>query len=168
MSFENLNETFLHSVNVASPGTSMAQWQPGQTLYRNLVATIKAQTIPCVVLFWQGEAEGLGFDVNNAPVTDWASWGVGFVTMARSLRRDVGYDVPIVMVQIGQRDKSAYPSPNWEDVQQEQASIWFPGMAMVSAADMFPAADNLVHYSDSQYQVMQKRMLEAWQTLANS
>jgi hypothetical protein len=167
MAFEHLGTTFNNSVNVASPGTTIAEWQPGQPLYNAMRDAVKAHGPSSVVLFWQGEAEGLGFDVNHTPDYDWPNWEIKFLTMMRALRRDVGFDVPVIYVQIGEVDKALYPSLHWSDVQREQMACEgaLPAMAMVSAADLFPDTGDGVHYGQDQYVTMQNRMYMAWEHL---
>jgi len=162
MANENLSMTFDRSVNVAFGGTSIEQWQKdykwgkqvwetGPQLYAQMLSKVKNHHV--ILLFWQGETEGL-------QCTDADQWSNKFTRMVRDLRTDAGYEVQIVYVQIG---NTTLPHPCWEEVQNEQASLQghLPGVLMVSAKDLLPHGDGLIHYAQDQYKEMQGRMLNA-------
>ncbi len=152
MEFERLSDTFRNSVNIAHNGTLIAYWQRGTPLYTRMMNEVK-NNHNSVVVFWQGEGEGIS--------QTYIPWAQEFTKMVRCLREDVGFEVPIVYVQIGQIASVIYPStPYWTTVQEEQASVRLPNTIMISAADMFPGGD-AIHYSQVQYRVMQGRMQEA-------
>ena len=157
MSHENLTGVFPNSSNVAVGGSTLYMWAKGTPFYNSMVTACKNQTKPCVLLFWQGEAEGADFNLDP--------WATEFTAMITSFRHDVGYIVPVVYVQIGQV-QIGQVTPNWSAIQAQQASVQHLGsMAMVSAADMFPDTGDGLHYGQDQYAVMQARMYTAWEGL---
>ena len=153
MAGENLAETFPNSVNVALGATHITDWQKGTTLYQAMLTASQHQ--PAVILWWQGESEG----IDGFPHGDWK---VLFLQMVSDLRSDLHVQIPFIVVQIGQTNRVA---PYWEQVQDEQASLAIlPHFQVVTARDMYPQLDG-IHYTDDQYRIVQKRMLDAFYAL---
>ncbi len=114
------------------------------------------------VLFFQGEADAADpAQAGNAPSPD--DYGARFTTFVENLRRDLGRPhLPLVFAQIGSTTTpGAYP--NWAKVQEQQAALHLPCVAMIETKDL-PLGDN-VHYTTASYQEIGRRFARAYQEL---
>jgi hypothetical protein len=97
------------------------------------------------VLFDQGEEDAM--EVVPSP------WAQSFTQIVNGLRSILG-PVPVVYAQIGPHGNIS--APNWETIQQQQASVSLAGVTMVKT-DGLAMSDN-VHYSSSGYEELGRRM----------
>lgn len=163
----NLKETFPNSVNLGIGGSPLTSWQKGTASYQKILDACKDRKAPCVLLFWQGEAE-----TTDQTLAD--TWGSQFLVMVDNLRHDLGYDIKIVYVQLGQViDNTNDPGmptnyasyfPYWSTVKAQQAAVnaTRPNLDMVTSNDMSPASGDGIHYTLSQYKIIQTRMGDAY------
>lgn len=163
----NLKDVFHNSVNVAVGGSPLSSWQRLGPYYPRIIDVCKNRSPQCVLLFWQGEAE-----TTDAALA--ATWGSQFLIMVDSLRQDLGYDIKVVYVQIGQVTDSNDPTmprnyasyfPYWQTVKDQQNAVNHtrPNLEMVASEDMIPDSGDGIHYALWQYHVIAGRMLTAWQ-----
>jgi hypothetical protein len=111
------------------------------------------------LLFFQGEADAV--DRVRAD-----TYGARFTAFVEDLRRDLGRPrLPVVFAQIGSTTTpDAFPS--WQRVQQQQAAVHLPCMAMIETADL-PIRDN-VHYTTESYQEIGRRFARAYLALVEA
>jgi hypothetical protein len=111
------------------------------------------------VLFFQGEADA----VDRARAD---AYGARFTAFVEDLRRDLGRPrLPVVFAQIGStRTPDAFPS--WQRVQEQQAAVHLPCVAMIETADL-PTWDN-VHYTTESYQEIGRRFARAYLALVEA
>lgn len=111
-------------IECAVGGTSITQWQKGQLLYEECLAQMRIHT-PKAIIFWQGEA-----DVNTLERTTWA---VKFNAMVNNLRTDLGQQIPVIYVQLGDGPTGEMAGPNWQEMRAVQASVYNAGVYMFDA-----------------------------------
>lgn len=167
----NLKETFPNSVNFGIGGSPLSSWQRGTPSYQKVIDACKNRAVPCVLLFWQGEAETTDMALAN-------TWGQQFLVMVDSLRQDLHSEIKVVYVQIGNvidnTNDPGMPSPlsalfpYWQTVkdQQNQVNHTRHNLEMVKSDDMNPASGDGIHYTLPQYKTVQARMMTAWQGMA--
>ncbi len=94
-------------------GTSIAQWQKGQSLYTTLASRINAIGEMKAVLFWQGET-----DVANA--TSRTTYNSSLDTMVNNIYNDFG--LKTVVAQIG--EFSGEPAVDLNNIRLAQLDAW--------------------------------------------
>lgn len=162
----NLAETFPNAINIAVGGSPLSSWQKGGVNYPKIINACANRKMPCVLLFWQGEEDAR--EIANA-----STWGPRFLVMVDSLREDLGYEVKVVYVQLGQLLESTKPDfphnladfPYWSTVKDQQALVngARPHLVMIKSDDLAPELGDGIHYALAQYKIFQARMLIAWQ-----
>jgi hypothetical protein len=126
----NAADTF---INCAENGTTMAQWDPNGSRFQNCIAQVAGRRIDGII--WaQGES-----DANPAIGGSAADYAYKATQLFSAFRSQFG-DVPILYMQIGIIGPSLAPSfPNWQQVKDQQASIFVSRARMVRTDDINPA-----------------------------
>ena len=108
------------------------------------------------LLFFQGEADAM--DPARAE-----AYGARFTSFLEDVRRDLGRPrLPVVFAQIGSTT-TPEAFPGWQRVQEQQAAVHLPCVAMIETADL-PLGDN-VHYTTESYQEIGRRFARAYLAL---
>jgi hypothetical protein len=152
-------------VPCARGATSLGEWGRAlgdDTLYGSCLKRLGAAAPMgriAGVLFFQGES-----DAEKGPSAD--DYAARFTAWVEDLRRDLGRPhLPVVFAQIGSTTTpGAYP--NWRKVQEQQAAVHLPCVAMIETADL-PLGDN-VHYTTESYQEIGRRFARAYLDLTES
>ncbi|HET9299846.1 MAG TPA: sialate O-acetylesterase [Candidatus Polarisedimenticolaceae bacterium] len=151
-------EAAIGLVPCARGATSLHEWGRAlgdDTLYGSCLKRLAAAAPMgrvAGVLFFQGEADA------TAPTAD--DYAARFTTFVEDLRRDLGRPrLPVVFAQIG---STTTPNafPHWRKVQEQQASVHLPCVAMITTADL-PLKDN-VHFTTESYQEIGRRFARAY------
>lgn len=134
-------------------GTSLDQWKPGGTLYKNAVARTKEamKTGTLVGILWhQGEADSSPEKV--------ATYATRFAAMMAQLRKDLGAEkVPLVVGELGRfRPASAKFNEALPEVPKA-----VPLCAMVTAEDLTDRGDKL-HFDSASLRTLGKRYAAAY------
>lgn len=146
-------------INAARGGTNIEQWGPSnddRSLYAKAVkralAASHAGTIRGV-LFFQGENDSEGKPTDHAD-----DWDAQFADLVASLRSELGNpELPVVFAQIGQ---NVNDNPRWASVQERQAAVDLPGVAMIKTDDIDYKQG--VHYSTAGYLEIGRRFADAY------
>lgn len=165
MARQDLSKSFANSVNVAVGSTYLSNWQKGAPrtteswesagpLYERIIKAVKDNpSLRPMLLFWQGESEGLtGIGATT--------WGQDFLTFVRTLRKDIG-PIPVIYVQIG-KVPTLRPSIGWNEVKRQQAMVngTLENLTMIKSDDLDFGPDGL-HYTDASYAIIQRRLQQA-------
>lgn len=115
------------------------------------------------ILFFQGESDTVDparFPKFDPQPDQWASL---FAELVADFRTDLGQpDLPVVFAQIGTY-QSPDTVPHWTTVQEQQASISLPMVAMITTDDL--ALQDEVHFTADSYTIIGARFAEAYQKL---
>lgn len=130
-------------IECAQSGTKIDRWQKGETLYENCLAQMKAHP-PTAIVWWQGES-----DANTQ--ADASAWSIRFTRMVGDLRHDLGYQIPVVYVILGNGNNG----PEWATVQSSQQNLHLAGCysQTILFADEY-RKPNDVHYIPEGYRVI--------------
>lgn len=151
-----LNLAYVVAVQCSVGGTSIYQWQPGQTLdtqCNNIVSTVLKKypgSKVAGVFFWQGEYDA---HENNVP------WTSLFETMVAHDRVVWGTTLPYVFCQIDtdQFFGQAALYPQWDYIKAQQAAVPTTIATMVTTDDITDIADS-VHVGPSGLTTIGQRM----------
>lgn len=149
-------------VPCAKGGSAIAEWTPGpdrRALYGACVArTREAGGRPAGLLWYQGES-----DARLAAAQD---WGQRFAALIAAFRTDVDAPrLPVVFVQIADRPRmDADRYPGWATVQDQQARLSLPCVAMVSARALDRNPDDL-HLTTGAQRILGRRIATAMAAL---
>lgn len=144
----------LKVINCAVGGTSIGSWGL-DNLGANCVAAWSGTGLPVVGIIWyQGES-----DAYNGITT----WDTIFISLSTTWRAKWG-NVPIVYAQLATHDEKTFPSPTWDLIKQQQASLRIPNSLMVKTDDL-PRQDD-VHLTGDASMVVGQRMADAFTQLA--
>lgn len=117
--------TNVNVINCAVGSTSITQWTPNLFYYKDCIAQLQGK-IPDIVYFSQGES-----DTDRPMGQTWAY-------QASQTFADLQHRYPHVKIfyaQIGQNN-SGMGKPLWEDIQNDQASLFMPGVRMIVTKDL--------------------------------
>jgi len=154
-------------VPCAKGASCLAQWAPAggrHTLYGSCLARARAASAQGQVrgvLFYQGES-----DTRSQEAVD--AWPGRFAALVAAWRRDLGDPMlPVVFCQIGSlgpelRGLALYRY--WEQLQQAQARLRIPGVAMVRSDDL-PLKPDGLHLSTAGQLVLGRRLAAAMHRL---
>jgi hypothetical protein len=118
------------------------------------------------VLFFQGETDALDPARARGRALSANAYGKRLEALVRNLRNDLESPLlPVVFAQIGgQGMPEAYP--NWQRVQEQQAEVQLPCVAMIRTADL-PLRDH-VHFTTESYEEIGRRFARAYLDLTTS
>ncbi|MCF8034602.1 MAG: sialate O-acetylesterase [Desulfarculaceae bacterium] len=146
----------------AKSDTTLAQWAPSplpDTLYGSSLRRARAASQRgrvAGVLFFQGEND-------TASLAAAKSWPRRFAGLVAAWRRDLGDPaLPVVFAQLGRLGAELRADPlcrHWRLLQQEQAALRLPNLAMVRADDL-PLKPDGIHLSTPAQLRLGRRM--AW------
>jgi hypothetical protein len=164
-------EAAIGLVPCARGATSIREWGRAlgdDTLYGSCLKRLGAAAPMgrvAGILFFQGESDAVDpARAKSAPSSE--DYATRFTTLVEDLRRDLGRPrLPVVFAQIGSTTTpNAYP--NWGKVQEQQAAVHLPCVAMIETKDL-PLQDN-VHYTTTSYQEIGRRFARAYLDLLAS
>lgn len=130
-------------IECAQSGTKIDQWQKGESLYENCLTQMKAHP-PTAIVWWQGES-----DANTQ--ADASAWSIRFTRMVGDLRHDLGYQIPVVYVILGNGNNGS----EWETIQSSQQNLHLSKCYSqnILFADFYRIAND-VHYLPGGYRVI--------------
>lgn len=143
-------------IECAVGGTYLDEWQKGQPLYNECLAQMRIHP-PKYIIWWQGEA-----DAHDMALT--LTWGSRFTTLINDLRSDLGYQIPITYVQLGDGPGVEMQGDKWQEMRRQQANVQLSNSKMldVTFADKYHkinADGNIdVHYVLEGYKVIGERL----------
>lgn len=168
--FQGQAPDVLTTNNVAVGGSTLNEWEKGGDHYVNrLYHAFEVTNVPIsAVLWWQGEAEGLG-----TPGTDASTWGPRFTKMIQDLRADVaanppynyGHSFKVILVRLGPAPQGVN-STLWNLVRDQQACICLPGVTSINVDDLPRLSASDVHYPISSYNTAARRLAGAYNETA--
>ncbi len=137
-------------------GSQMDKWKPGGDLYQGCltwaVSHIGANQYLAGVFFDQGEAEATGAYGVGYP------WAQNFTAMIRDLRTHYP-DVPVVYVQLGPNTLTPGDVPEWQYIQDQQASVNVSRCSMVNTNGLGVVGE---HYTKDGYVELGRRIAQAF------
>lgn len=149
----------------AKGASTIYEWQrrlDDNTLYGSCLKRIAAaSTMGKVagILFFQGEADALDPESDDRLLSA-HNYGERFSQFISDLRHDLGRPtLPIIFAQIGSHE-APEAFINWTVVQEQQASVELPCVAMITTNDL-PLHDG-VHYTTESYQIIGERFAAAY------
>jgi hypothetical protein len=150
----------------ATGNSSIYEWQRSLgdgTLYGScLKRTRAASTMGNVagLLFFQGEADALDPKQYRKRTLLPDQWGEYFAVLVNDWRTDLDSpELPVVFAQIA-NTTTPEKYPNWEIVQEQQAGVRLPFVAMITTDDL--ALQDPVHFTTESYRIVGKRFAEAF------
>jgi hypothetical protein len=159
-------EMIVGLIPCAKGNTTIHDWQRSlgdDTLYGSCLKRIAAASTMGEVtgiLFFQGESDALDPVEYGDRSLSAHDYGDRFSQFIHDLRRDLARpNLPIIFAQIGsQTAPEAFT--NWAVVQEQQAAIDLPCVAMITTSDLL-LRDGL-HYTTESYQTIGERFAEAY------
>lgn len=151
------------TIECAVGGSYLDEWQKGQLHYEACMAKMKAD-LPTALVWWQGEADAHEMTLAQA-------WAGKFTRMIDDIRRDIGYQIPVIYVQLGDGPTGEMAGPNWQELRRQQASVSLPYSLMVDVTfahhlrKINPDGNIDVHYVPEGYRVIGEvlaRRLAEW------
>jgi hypothetical protein len=140
-------------VQCAVAGTTISKWAPPHSLYTNCIDQVRqAGGHIDGVLFLQGESDA----INSSDAKKWVK---RFGITLNAFRTDLGFDVPVVIGQIGRL--SGFPYQKTVRDQQARAVTMYPGLAMITTLDLGTQSDG-VHFTVGSYKTIGTRFASAW------
>lgn len=153
-------------VPCAKGDTTIHEWRRSlddATLYGSCLKRIAAASTMgklTGILFFQGEADALNPEMYRERILSAEIYLERFSQFIEDLRDDLNRPtLPIIFAQIGSQTAPEAFS-NWEVVQQQQAAVNLPCVAMITTTDL-PLFDG-VHYTPESYQTIGMRFAEAY------
>jgi lysophospholipase L1-like esterase len=153
-------------VPCAKGASTIEEWRRGlgdDTLYGSCLKRMgAAATMGDVagILFFQGESDAIDPERSAGRVLSAADYSVRLTRLVHDLRSDLGRPrLPVVFAQIG---GTTMPERyvNWRLVQEQQASVRLPCVAMITTSDL-TLRDN-VHFTAQSYQEIGRRFARAY------
>jgi hypothetical protein len=150
-------------VYCALSGSSIGDWQRGQSLYDACLARTRGTGVqPTGLLFYQGERDArTGVDPAAPSQPRPTEWRVLFERFVVDLRADTRADLPVVFARIAHHDPSvAAIEGGWATVQAQQDAVSLPRVVMVQTE---PATlRDEVHLDDASHAAVGERMAAAY------
>ncbi len=135
-------------------GSTIADWQPDATYYRDCKAdTIASSGVVAGFLFLEGETEA-----RNAGGA--SRWAHRFPALERQVEADFG-PIPFLLGQISTLNSTLYPYQQAVRDAQAAAAEDNPEITLVVSDDLPIAADG-VHFTAQSYKILGTRFGEAW------
>jgi hypothetical protein len=157
----------------AKGNTSILDWQKKQgrdTLYGSCMNRVSecmqqcrsAGMEPCRlagILFFQGETDAADPLQEPAASPSPHRWAELFSTFVFDMRNDLGMPgLPVIFAQIGSTTNASLYI-NWQEVQDQQASVAIPNCAMITTSDL--ALMDAVHFTTDSYKTIGARYADA-------
>jgi hypothetical protein len=141
--------------NGAVGGSALSEWTKGTDYYQNrILHAFQVSNQPVsVVLWWQGEAEGLSG-------IDYLTWGERFTQFVHNVRADTHTNVRFIVVRLGAVPDGTPPTA-WDSIRDQQAALAIPGVTVVNVDDI--PRTNGVHYTPDAYATIAARLAAAYQ-----
>ena len=151
-------------VNCAKGGSSVDEWQPGDSLYRNFVNTVNSKKqsgyILSGVCLFQGERDSYETSIYQK----WSDLTMNFLNSFMTETNSLG--VRIAIAQLGKQPTDR-PRPYWKNIQTQQVSIInrYENFKLVRTSTISPYYPSSgPHYSATAYEkiakLFQQKILE--------